>query len=46
MFLVTEEDYLSDKVSEKLFWQEFHNDWIIPVTWQNLNLTRKYISYI
>ena len=32
MFLVTKADYLSDKVSEKLFWQKFHNDWIIQVS--------------
>ena len=25
------EDYLCDNVSEKMFWQNFHNDWIIPV---------------
>ena len=46
MFLVTEEDYLSDKVSENLFSQKFYNDWIIPVTRESFNLSRKYISYI
>ena len=41
MFLLTDTGYLSDKVSEKLIWQQFHNDWIIPVTWPNFNLFRK-----
>ena len=46
MFLLTDTDYLSDKVSEKLFWQKFQNDCIIPIIWQSFNLSRKYISCI